>query len=299
MNGLIKQRIFRAMRCIPDKPYLTLMYLAKMKKVMNWKSPVTFNEKLQWLKLYDRRPEYTQMVDKYEAKKYVADRIGERYIIPTFGVWERFEDIDFDALPGQFVLKCTHDSGGLAICRDRNTFDIGEAKVKIENSLKNNFFYYGREWPYKNVKPRIIAEQYMEDVCSADLADYKIHCFNGIPKVILVCRDRYSGIGLTEDFYSDKWEHLDIKRPGTPNAAVVERKPEQLEEMLRVARVLSKNMPFVRADFYVNNNKVYFGELTLYPAAGVKSFEPDSWDKVFGDWLKLPEKRRGGALYIK
>lgn len=275
---------------LPDKLYISLYYRMKMHKKMHWNHPKTFNEKLQWLKLYDRKPEYTEMVDKYEAKKYVSSRIGEEYIIPTLGIWNRFEDIDFDRLPNQFVLKCTHDSGGLVIVRDKAKLDKDRARVKIERSFKNNYYFAGREWPYKNVQPRIIAEQYMADSCSSDLTDYKIHCFNGIPKAILVCRDRYSETGLTEDFYSEAWEHLDIKRPGTPNAAVTEKKPKQLDEMLRLSRVLSKGLPFIRVDFYVNDNKVYFGELTLYPAAGIKPFEPDKWDETFGDWITLPEK---------
>jgi len=287
----MKNILKRITHILPDKLYVSLYYRLKMHRKMHWKNPQTFNEKLQWLKLYDRKSEYTEMVDKYEAKKYVASRIGEDYIIPTLGIWERFEDIDFVNLPDQFVLKCTHDSGGLVICRDKATLDRDKARAKIEQSLKNNYYYACREWPYRNVKPRIIAEQYMEEVGSTDLADYKVHCFNGKPKVVLVCRDRYSETGLTEDFYSVEWEHLDVKRPGTPNAAALEKKPEQLDEMLRLSRVLSKGLPFIRVDFYVNNSRVYFGELTLYPAAGIKPFEPNRWDETFGAWITLPNQK--------
>ena len=160
-----------------DEAYLKFMYKLKMKRKLNLSDPQTFNEKLQWLKIYDRKPEYTTMVDKYEAKKYVADIIGEEYIIPTLGVWDRFEDIDFDELPDQFVLKCTHDSGGLVICRDKSKLDLKAAKKKINKSLKRNYYWIGREWPYKNVRPRIIAEKFMTDPTSDDLQDYKFFFF--------------------------------------------------------------------------------------------------------------------------
>ena len=168
----------KLLNCLPDSAYLKLVYRQSVGKKLNLKNPQTFNEKLQWLKLYDRRPEYTRMVDKYEAKRYVAERIGEEYIIPTFGVWDRFDDIDFERLPNQFVLKCTHDSGGLVVCRDKSRLDFQVARKKIEKSLKTNYYLHSREWPYKNVKPRIIAEQYMEDESTEGLLvlmDYKFY----------------------------------------------------------------------------------------------------------------------------
>src|SRR4051812_46457707 len=161
---------------LPDKIYLRMLYRIRMKKKLNWKNPKTFNEKLQWLKLHDRQQKYNSMVDKYEAKQYVSDRIGSEYIIPTYGVWDSFEEINFDMLPDQFVLKCTHDCGGLVICRDKNTFDIEKAREKITKCLKRNYYYHTREWPYKGVKPRVIAEKYMEDSSSVVLKDYKFYC---------------------------------------------------------------------------------------------------------------------------
>ena len=272
---------------LPDRLYLQLIYLLEMGHFLNLRDPKTFNQKLQWLKLYNRKPEYTIMVDKYEAKKYVAEIIGEEYIIPTLGVWNSFDEIDFDNLPNQFVLKCTHDSGGLVICKDKSKLDKKAIKKKIEKSLKRNFYRYGREWPYKNVPRRIIAEKYMTNG-NNELEDYKVHNFNGTPKVILVCRERFKNSPLIEDFYSDKWEILDIRRPGHPNSPEPMNCPDNLEKMLMLSRELSKDIPFLRTDFYTIENRIYFGELTFFPAAGITSFEPEKWDLIWGDWLKLP-----------
>jgi len=274
---------------ISDLTYLKIAFMITMGKPLKLKNPQTFNEKLQWLKLYDRKPLYTHLVDKYEVKLIVAKQIGEDYIIPTFGVWNHFEDIDFTTLPNQFVLKCTHDSGGIIVCKDKRKFDIEKASKKINTCLKHSFYWGMREWPYKNVKPRIIAEQYMEDDTQNGLNDYKVHCFNGVPKVILVCRDRFMGSGLTEDFFDLDWNHLMIKRPNHPNSNGILEKPKELNEIIRLSSLLSKNLPFARVDFYIINHKVYFGEITFYPASGLKSFEPEEWDYTFGSWIKLPE----------
>lgn len=185
------------LKTMPDEKYLKLMFRARMGKKLNLDEPQTFNEKLQWLKLYNRKPEYTRMVDKYEAKAYVAERIGAEHIIPTLGIWNSFDEIDFNKLPMQFVLKCTHDSGGLVICKDKEKLDIKAAREKIEKSLKNSYYDWGREWPYKDVKPRIIAEQYMAD----NLRDYKLFCFDSIPRMTLVCSERFTKDGVKEDFY--------------------------------------------------------------------------------------------------
>ena len=280
-------------KLIPDRAYLKLKYRANFGKGLNLKAPKTFNEKLQWLKLYDRRPEYIRMVDKYAVKEYVAEKIGEEYIIPTLGVWDRVEDIDFDALPNQFVLKCTHDSGGIVICKDKSKLDIEHAKKKLRKALRNNFYFAGREWPYKNVKPRVLAEQYMEDEETAELRDYKVHNFDGTPKVVLVCGNRFGKLGLIQDFYSDTWEHLDVRRPNHPNADIPAEKPEELVQMLELSKILSKNIPFLRTDFYIVNHKIYFGELTFFPANGFLPFVPAEWDETFGDWIKLPEDKKG------
>ena len=274
-----------------DKTYLKKLYRQKMGKELDLKTPKTFNEKLQWLKLYDRRPEYTTMVDKYAVKQYVADRIGEQYIIPTLGVWDRFEDIDFDALPNQFVLKCTHDSGGLVICPNKNQLDRETARHKIETSLNQNYYLHSREWPYKHVKPRIIAEQYMEDVKTAELRDYKFFCFNGVARALFVATERHkAGEEVKFDFFDMEFQHLDL-RQGHPNAATCPERPDTFDEMKRLAEKLSQDIPHVRVDFYEVNGQVYFGELTFAHFAGTVPFKPEEWDYTFGSWIELPKRK--------
>lgn len=275
---------------VPDEEYLKQIYKFRMGKELKLENPITFNEKLQWLKLNDRRPEYTMMVDKYEVKKYVANVIGEEYIIPTLGVWNNVDEIDFSSLPSQFVLKCTHDSGSLVICKDKKSLDIEKAKEKLSKWLKRNLFWYGREWPYKNVKPRIIAEQYMTDKTVCELRDYKIHCFNGMPKFVLVCSERFSENGIKEDFLDINWNKLPFKRPQLDCSEKELAKPIHFDKMLKLSEILSKNIPFIRCDFYEINSKVYFGELTFYPASGFEAFEPEEWDHKLGSWLELPKK---------
>ncbi len=275
---------FKNMR---DETYLKLMYRARLGKKLNLKNPRTFNEKLQWLKLYDRKPEYTTMVDKHEVKKYVADIIGEQYIIPTLGVWDSFDDIDFDSLPNQFVLKCTHDSGGLVICKDKRSFDIKSAKEKIEKSFGENYYYHGREWPYKNVKPRIIAEEYMEDSETSELRDYKFCCFNGKVKCSFVCSDRFSDDGLHVTFFDNEWNVMPFERC-YPSRREGLPKPANYDKMIDLAERLSEKMPFVRVDFYDVNNKIYFGELTFFPGSGFEKFDPEEWDLKLGEWIKIP-----------
>lgn len=273
---------------IPDKVYLHVKYYCRMGKRLNLRNPQTFNEKLQWLKLYGRRPIDTVLSDKYSVKEYIAKTIGAQYVIPLLGVWDRFEDIDFDKLPAQFVLKCTHDSGGIVICKDKSKLDIKSAKKKLSKSLKTDYFVYSREHAYKNIPRRIIAEKYMEDSESQELVDYKVHNFNGVPKMVLLCQSRFSKGGLREDFYTPEWEHMDISRPGHPNADEQVPKPAELKEILQLSAKLAAQMPFVRTDFYIINGKIYFGEVTYSPAAGMTTFIPEKWDKILGDWITLP-----------
>ena len=269
-----------------DRRYLKIEYLLGRKRKLNLEPPVRFNEKLQWLKLNCKREEYTERVDKYEAKKFVASVIGEQYIIPTLGVWDKFDDIDFDQLPNQFVLKCTHDSGGLVICEDKTKLDINKSRKKINKSLKKRYFYEHREYPYKNVPPRIIAEKYMVDESGWQLKDYKIFCFNGEPKFIEVDYDRYVGHKL--NVYDLEWNFIEfyMTSPNDPNVKI--EKPKQLTEMLDLARKLSKGDIFVRVDFYSIGDKLYFGELTYHPGCGMIDFHPDEWDYKVGEWLELP-----------
>lgn len=279
------RKVKYALRFIPDKAYIQLYYFSRFKYFANLNTPKTYNEKLNWLKLYDHNPLYTTLVDKYEVKEYVGKAIGEEYIIPTLGVWEHFDDIDFDQLPNQFVLKCTHDSEGLVIVKDKRKLDKVAAREKIEAALKVNFYYIGREWPYKNVKPRIIAEQYMEDHIDGELRDYKFFCFDGEPKAMFVASDR-SKDATKFDYYDLNFNHLQIKQH-YPNAGSV-RKPATFDKMIGLSKVLSAGLPHVRVDFYEVNGHLYFGELTFYHFSGFMPFQPGEWDCKFGEWLKLP-----------
>ncbi len=279
----------KLMRILPDWLYISLKYYYHFKRFPDLRNPKTFNEKLQWLKLYDRKPVYTTMVDKYEAKKYVAEKIGEEYIVPTYGVWERFDDIDFESLPEQFVLKCTHDCGGLVIVKDKDQLDVAAAKTKIEGSLKTNYFWEGREWPYKNVKPRIIAEKYLSDEKKGDLPDYKFFAFGGKVKIMFVTTERQGGDEPKFDFFDENFQHLPV-RNSHPNAEKQPEKPQNFELMKTLAEKLSEDIPVLRVDFYEVEGKVYFGELTFFSRSGLVPFRPPEWDKKLGDWISLPEK---------
>lgn len=272
-----------------DVSYLRLKYLAMMGKQLDLESPRTFNEKLQWLKLYDRKPEYTKMVDKYEVKKYVAEKIGEQYIIPTIGVYDRFEDINFDELPSQFVIKCTHDSGGLVICNDKAKLNIKEAKKKINNSLKKNYFWSGREWPYKNVKPRVLVEKMLPEL-DGDVIDYKFMCFDGKVRLIFTCSERRSKDGLKVTWFTPDWKQLDFTRHYPSSKKKID-KPKNLNLMIKIAEELSRGIPFVRIDLYNIDGKIYFGEYTFYPGTGLEEFEPEEWDEKIGEMLVLPQEK--------
>ena len=276
-----------AKRLMPDRLYLKMKYKHVFHRRLDLKNPKTYNEKLQWIKLYDRKDIYTKLVDKYEVKDYVSKAVGDEYIIPTLGVWNHFDEIDFNSLPEQFVLKCTHDSGGLVIVTDKSRINMVEARKKIEKCLNNNLYYYDREWPYKNVKPRIIAEQYMEDQETHELRDYKIFTFNGKAKILFVATERQTENEETKfDFFDTNFNHLDI-RNGHPNAAIPPQKPEHFDEMIYLAEQLSVNIPTLRCDFYEVNGKVYFGELTFFHWGGFVPFDPDEWDYTLGSWIDL------------
>ncbi len=270
-----------------DEAYVKFAYWCCMGKRLNLKNPQTYNEKLQWLKLYNRRPEYTQYVDKHDVRNFVRDKIGEEYLVPFLGVWESFEEIDFNRLPDQFVLKCTHDSGGLVICKDKKNLDKEAARKKIEKCLGVNYYHYLREWPYKNVKPRIIAEPYLVDESGTQLKDYKFFCFDGKVKAMFIASDR--GIDTRFDFYDENFNHMPMIN-GHPNADVPPEKPVGFETMKQLAETLSAGMPHARIDFYDCNGKIYFGEITLFHWSGLVPFEPEEYDRKFGDWIKLPEK---------
>lgn len=273
-----------------EKKFLQLLYKYKFKKRLNLDNPQTFNEKLQWLKLYDRNPKYTNMVDKYEVKKYVSKIIGEDYIIPTLGIYDRFDDIDFNKLPNQFVIKCTHDSGGLVIVKDKKNFDFKEAKRKINHCMRRNYYVGTKEWPYKNVKPRIIIEKYMVDESKYELKDYKFFCFNGVCKALFIATNRNSNEETCFDFYDTQFNHLSIIN-GHPNSKTIIKKPKGFEKMISLAEKISKDIPHCRVDFYNNDGKIYFGEITFFHWSGLTPFVPGEWDYRFGKWIDLPIKK--------
>ena len=276
------------LKWLSDEKYIKLVYYAEFKKKLNLSNPQTYNEKLQWLKLHDRRDLYTIMVDKYAAKDYVSNIIGEKYIIPTIAVYDKFDDINFDKLPNQFVIKCTHDSGSIVIVKDKSKLDIKTAKRKINKGLKNNGYNYGREWPYKNVKPRIIIEKYMEDNDTKELRDYKFFCFYGEPKLMFLATDRQ--VGKTKfNFYDLNFQLLPFTQ-GHPNDIRSIKKPKMFDQMIELSKKISKEIPHVRVDFYEINGKVYFGELTFYHYSGFEKFVPEEWDKKLGDLIELPKK---------
>lgn len=272
---------------IPDRIYLAIKYRKHFGYWMDFNNPKTFCEKLQWLKLYDRKPVYTTMVDKYAVKDYIGDKIGQEYIIPTLGVWDRVEDIEWDSLPNQFVLKCTHDSGGIVICKDKRLLDVEKAMLKLQKSMKYDFYLAGREWPYKNVKHRIIAEKFMEDEKEHDLKDYKFFCFDGEVKYFKIDYDRYSKHGA--NYYDRDCNLLDICEPQCPpNFSKKIEIPQNINRMIELAELLSKGFPFLRVDFYSINGSIYFGELTFYPAGGMEAYQPEKWNEIIGEWIKLP-----------
>lgn len=276
---------------IPDKLFLTVQYRCLLQKSLNLKNPKDFCEKMQWLKLYNRKKEYSMMVDKYEVKKYVSDIIGEEYIIPTIGVYNSVDDIPWNDLPNQFVLKCTHDSGGLIICKEKASLDIEAAKSKLKQSLSRNFYLRTREWPYKNVKPRIIAEEYISIPGKKDLPDYKFFCFNGEPKVLFVASDRFDEIEpLKFDYFDMNFVRLPFYNPRHPQSAKPVLKPNSFEIMKNLSSKLASGIPLIRVDFYDINGKIYFGELTFFTDGGLVPFCPKEWERKLGDWISLPNK---------
>lgn len=303
----MSNRIFEAMQCrhlldwMPDAPYLRLAYHSRIGKKLNLKDPHTFNEKLQWLKLYDRKPEYTMMVDKYKVREYIADMLGEEYLIPLLGVWDDPDEIDFDALPNQFVLKCNHNSGlGMCICTDKSKLDIENVKEELRKGLAQDYYLSGREWSYKDVPRKIICEKYMIDHSSQKMSDnenkknsnnslndYKFMCFNGKVLCSFVCSDRFSDDGLKVTFFDRDWNVLQFERH-YPKSQTPILKPLNYEKMINFSEKLAEGIPFVRIDFYEIDQKLYFGEITFFPGSGFEEFTPDSADEELGSWIKLP-----------
>lgn len=272
---------------LSDETYLKLIYQNKLGQPLDLQHPVTFNEKLQWLKLYDHNPKYPILVDKYRMRDFVAKTIGEEYLFPLLGVWDHPEQIPWEELPNQFVLKCTHDSGGVVICRDKETVNRDLAYWKLFSAWSKNFYYQVREWPYREVCPRIIAEPLMQEAGCEELRDYKLMVFNGTVQYSFVCSNREKGLCVT--FFDKQWQRMPFERhyPQDPHPIA---RPDSYEEMVRIAEQLAQGIPFVRVDFYEIDKHPYVGELTLYPGSGWEEFTPPEWDRVLGDWLTLPER---------
>lgn len=273
-----------------DEKYLKLRYKAIFGKELDLHQPRSFNEKLQWLKLYNRKPEYTMMVDKYRVKDYVSKKIGDEYIIKTLGVWNSPDEIDFNTLPNQFVLKCNHNSGlGMYICKDKDAIDEKIVRKELQKGLNQDYYLIGREWPYKNVDRRIIAEEYMVDKQYSELRDYKVLCFNGEPKVIEYHAGRFTD-HQTQDFFNEKWEKMSISQSnvsgfGSSNMQIP--KPILLNRMLELSAVLSEGIPHVRIDWYIVENKLYFGEITFFDGSGFDPFDDYEDDLMLGEWIKI------------
>lgn len=285
-------RLSKLERFVPDASFLKLKYRCYMRRKLHLDKPITYNEKLQWLKLYDRNQLYTELVDKYKVKNYVSKKIGEKYVIPTLKVWNNVDEIDIHDLPDQFVLKCNHDSGGVIICKNKKLFDAEAAKKKLKAHFKSDDAYYaGREWPYKNVHKCIIAEKYLEDEETQELRDYKFFCFNGVVKAMFIASSRQTRKEPYFDFFDPDFNNLGIKQ-GHPNAPFPIRKPHCFEEMKTIAETLSAGLRQVRVDLYEVNGQIFFGELTFFHHTGMVPFVPEKWDKIFGDWLTLPNEKQ-------
>ena len=285
----VRQIAIKAARLLPNSLYIKLQYHSILGTWPNLKNPQTFNEKIQWLKLRDRKPVFTMMADKYLVKDYIEKNLGKEYVIPTYGVWNRVEDIDYDGLPNQFVLKCTHDSGSVIVCRNKKKLNIEEANQKLRASMKKNGYWYGREWPYKDIPHRIIAEQYLEDPDSETIRDYKFFCFNGTPRFIYISEGLETHATAHISFYGFDGKEMPFHRDDYKPFDVNPQMPSNLEEMRQLSEKLANIIPcpFVRTDFYSISGKTYFSEITFTPCSGLMPITPREWDSTIGSWLDL------------
>jgi hypothetical protein len=278
---------------MPDKLYLKIIYYYETGQYLNLDNPVTFNEKLQWIKLYDRKPEYNTYVDKYNVRDYIKQTLGEEYLIPLIGVYDTVDEIPWDDLPNKFVLKCTHGSGSNIVCKDKRTLDIEESKRKLKRWMKKNWFWFGREWPYKNVQPRIICEKLLQTKDGRLPVDFKFHCFSGEPDNVMVCLERDSGKPRFF-FFDNNWNLLRYNIAGinAPQNFTLP-KPKMMDEMFKIASELSMGLPFIRVDLYSEEGKVYFGELTFFPQSGFDSNLLPTTDRLFGDKIRSIPMSKG------
>ena len=274
---------------MPDKMFLQIHYFLTVGKFINFKNPKGFNEKLQWLKINDKRAEYTKLVDKLAVREHIKSVLGEEHLFPLLGVWESFDDIDFSKLPEKFVLKCNHDSGSTKVITDKSSLseeELLKLKEHFSNRLKREYFFAGREYPYKGLKPCIMAEQFMVDDSAPEksIEDYKFFCFNGEPKIMFVATDR--NIDVKFDFFDMDFNHLDITNIHSQSGKEI-NKPEMVEEMKQIAAKLSAGMRHVRIDLYELNGKIYFGEYTFFHGGGFGPFHPEKWERTLGDWINI------------
>ena len=271
-----------------DETYIKWDYYFSTRKKLNLENPRTLNEKLEWLKLNNKNPFHSVLVDKYEVRDYIKKTLGDQYLIPLLGCWNSFEEIDFDKLPNQFVIKCSHDSGSTIVCRDKKSFNFLAARKKINKCLKRDFYKVKREYPYKGLKRRIIAEQYVIDSREEEgLTDYKFYCFRGKVPCVLVCLDRHLGDPKFY-FFNEDWELQRFNKRGkdAPEGFTIP-KPKNMEKMFEIAKQLSKNEPFVRVDMYNVDGKIYFGELTFFPDGGADPNRLPEADQMFGDMVEI------------
>lgn len=285
----LRDSVYECLKLVDDEIFVRALFQSSLGYELNLANPKTMCEKIQWLKLYNRNPEYIRMVDKYEVKKYIKEKIGEEYIIPLYGVWDSFEEIEFDKLPNQFVLKCTHDSGTFVVVKDKSSLDMENAKVILEKGLRKNYFYENREWPYKNVQPRIIAEKYIDSLGKPESIEYKISCFDGKVGFLTIC----GGIAHAE-YEKRTNDHYDVNFNHMPwwtnykNAKIPPEKPKQWDKLIELSEILSKDIPYVRVDFYVIDGEIFFGEFTFFTWSGIMKFNPPEWDNILGNYIKLP-----------
>lgn len=276
---------------LSDRFFLSLQYRIVCNEKLNINTPIKFSEKLQWLKLYDHKEYYSLLVDKIEAKKWVAKRLGKAYTIETLKVWDKAKDISFDELPDKFVLKCSHNSGGVIVCTDKTVLNKGSLIKEYKRLLKENYYYAGREWPYKNVKPRILAERFITENPDTPLTDYKFYCFNGEPRFLYISQTDPEHKDTPITYLDTNWALTPFQRKNHRLLEPFPPKPDNLEEMLGICRTLSYDIPFVRVDLYNIEGKIYFSEMTFFPASGYNTFEPEEWDRKIGDYLALPSKQ--------
>jgi len=270
---------------ISDLNFLRVVYFLRTRKFLNVKNPVTFNEKLQWLKLYNRNPILSKLADKYKVRDFVAKKVGSDILIPLIGVYDSFDDIDFDKLPDKFILKCNHASGWNFVCEDKGRLDYKKMKKLFDFWLKTNYYYHGRSWEYKNIKPKIVCEKFLSQEGTFGLDDYKFHCFNGRPVYIQYIKNRLKG-RTKETYYNTKWKFQPFNMTNCRNTKLVDR-PKNLKKMLDISKKLSKGLPYARIDLYNLDGRIYFGEVTLCPANGMDNFDPPKYEKIFGDMIDI------------